>query len=158
MIIVDTGPLVAILNRRDQFHAWAADSAKNIKEPLHTCEAVLTEAFFRLSHVPGGKEGLLELLTAPNVVVLNWQLDQNRSQIKQLMTKYSDTPASFADTCVVAMAGSSRSPLVWTTDGHFEIYRLPGGKRIPLLAPKGKDRNSRERAQRSQKRPRMDTN
>jgi uncharacterized protein len=140
MIIADTGPLVAMLNRRDQFHTWAANSAKNIKEPLHSCEAVLTEAFFRLSHLPGGKERLLELLTASNVIVLNRHLDQNRAQIKQLINKYSDVPARFADACVLAMAGLSSSPLVWTTDNHFEIHRLPGGKRIPLLAPTGERR------------------
>lgn len=50
-IIADTGPIVAMLNRRDQFHTWAADSLKTIQEPLHTCEAVLTEVFFRLSRV-----------------------------------------------------------------------------------------------------------
>jgi predicted nucleic acid-binding protein len=134
-IIADTGPLVAMFNRRDQFHAWAADSVKNIREPLHTCEAVLTEVFFRLSHVPQGRERLLDLLTVPDVILLNWQLDPNRAQVKQLMTKYSDTPASFADTCLVSMAASSSSPVIWTTDRHFQIYRLPGGKKISLLAP-----------------------
>jgi hypothetical protein len=47
-IIADTGPMVAVINRRDQFHIWAVDSLKIIKEPLHTCEAVLTEALFDL--------------------------------------------------------------------------------------------------------------
>jgi uncharacterized protein len=134
-IIADTGPLVALLNRRDQFHAWAVDSLKTIKEPLHTCEAVLTEAFFRLSHVPRGQEQLLDLLTEPDVIVLNWRFDNNRMWIKQLMKKYADTPASLADACLVSIAAASSSPLIWTTDRHFEIYRLPGGKRIPLLAP-----------------------
>jgi predicted nucleic acid-binding protein len=134
-IIADTGPIVAMLNRRDQFHTWAADSLKTIQEPLHTCEAVLTEVFFRLSHVPRGQDQLLDLLTEPDVIVLNWRLDNNRVQIKQLLKKYADTPASFADTCLVSIAASSSSPLIWTTDRHFEIYRLPGGKRIPLLVP-----------------------
>ena len=134
-IIADTGPLVAMLNQRDQFHPWAVDSLKTIKEPLHTCEAVLTEVFFRLSHVQRGHERLLDLLTEPDVIALGWKLNNNRAQIKQLMKKYFDTPASFADTCLVSMAASSSSPVVWTTDRHFEIYRLPSGKRIPLLSP-----------------------
>jgi predicted nucleic acid-binding protein len=134
-IIADAGPLVALLNRRDQFHTWAVDSLKTIKEPLHTCEAVLTEVFFRLSHVPRGQEKLLDLLTEPDVIVLGWRLDNNRAQVRQLMKKYSDTPASFADTCLVSIAASSSSPVMWTTDRRFEIYRLPGSKRIPLLAP-----------------------
>jgi uncharacterized protein len=71
------------------------------------------------------------------VIVLGWQLDNNRAQLKQLMRKYSDTPASFADTCLVSIAASSSSPVIWTTDRHFEIYRLPNGKKIPLLTPRG---------------------
>jgi uncharacterized protein len=134
-IIADAGPLVGIFNRRDQFHAWAVDSLKNIREPLHTCEAVLTEVFFRLSQVPAGPAQLLDFLTVPDVILLDWRLEKNRSQIKQLKTKYSDIPASFADACLVSMAGVSSLPLIWTTDHHFEIYRLPGGKKIPLLAP-----------------------
>jgi uncharacterized protein len=134
-IIADTGPLVAMLNQRDQFHSWAVDSIKTIKEPLHTCEAVLTEVFFRLAQVPRGQEQLLDLLTETDVIVLNWRLDNHRARIKQLMKKYSDTPASFADTCLVSIAASSSSPVMWTTDRHFEIYRLPSGKRIPLLSP-----------------------
>ena len=134
-IIADAGPIVAMLNRRDQFHAWAADSLKTLKEPLCTCEAVLTEAFFRLSHVPRGQRQLLDLLTESDVIALNWRLDNNRVWIKQLMNKHADTPASFADACLVSIAAASSSPLIWTTDRHFEIYRLPGGKRIPLLAP-----------------------
>jgi predicted nucleic acid-binding protein len=134
-IIADTGPMVAVINRRDQFHVWAVDSLKTIKEPLHTCEAVLTEALFRLGHVPGGPEQLLDLLIAPGVIVLNWQVDNNRGWIKSFMQKYSHMPASFADTCLVGMAGASPSPIVWTTDRHFEFYGLRGGKRIPVLAP-----------------------
>jgi uncharacterized protein len=134
-IIADAGPLVAIFNRRDQFHSWAMDSLKNITEPLHTCEAVLTEVFFRLSHVPGGQVQLLDFLTGPEFIVLNWRLDNNRLQIKQLMTKYFDVPASLADACLVSMAGTLSSPLIWTTDHHFEIYRLPGRGKISLLVP-----------------------
>ena len=134
-IIADAGPLVGIFNRRDQFHAWAVDTLKNLTEPLHTCEAVLTEVFFRLTHVPTGQMQLLEFLTVADVLILDWQLDKNRPQIKQLMTKYANVPASFADACLVSMAGSSSAPLIWTTDHHFEIYRLPGGKRLPLLTP-----------------------
>ena len=135
MIITDTGPVVALINRRDQFHAWALESLKMMKEPLHTCEAVLTEAFFRLAHVPRGQDQLLDLLTEPDLIALTWRLDINRAQVKAIIKKYFDTPASLADACLVSMAASLRSSLIWTTDRHFEIYRLPGGKKIPLLAP-----------------------
>ena len=47
-ILVDTGPLVALLNRRDQNHAWCARQLQALTDPLVTCDAVLSEAFFLL--------------------------------------------------------------------------------------------------------------
>ena len=135
MLIADTGPLVAVINRRDQFHAWAVETLKRTTEPLHTCEAVLTEAFFRLTHVPGGPDRLLDLLTIPDFMVLDWRVHESRDEIRTIMKKYADTPASFADACLVSMAESSRRPVVWTTDSHFRIYRIRGGKQIQVLAP-----------------------
>ena len=45
-IIVDSGPLVALLNRRDTYHDWAREQFAQISPPLLTCEAVVTEVFF----------------------------------------------------------------------------------------------------------------
>jgi predicted nucleic acid-binding protein len=47
-VIVDTGPLVAILDLSDSFHDWASEKLKAIQPPLVTCEAVLTEVCFLL--------------------------------------------------------------------------------------------------------------
>ena len=52
-VLVDTGPLVALLNRHDHFHAWAKEQAAHCESPLATCEAVLTEA----THLLGGLKG-----------------------------------------------------------------------------------------------------
>jgi predicted nucleic acid-binding protein len=46
--IADTGLIVALGNRYDQHHLWAANLAKSLKEPLLTCESVLSEAAFQL--------------------------------------------------------------------------------------------------------------
>jgi predicted nucleic acid-binding protein len=50
--IVDTGPLVALLDSREPHHAWARETLRSLQTPLHTCEAVLSEACFLLPHVP----------------------------------------------------------------------------------------------------------
>ena len=47
-VLVDTGPLVAILDRSDRFHDWAAANLKAIQPPLITCEAVVSEVCFLL--------------------------------------------------------------------------------------------------------------
>jgi predicted nucleic acid-binding protein len=50
-VIVDTGVLVAYLNRREQFYQWAKTELAKIKMPLLTCEAVIVESCFLLNNV-----------------------------------------------------------------------------------------------------------
>jgi uncharacterized protein len=47
-VILDTGPLVALLNRRDRYHEWALEQVKSISSPMLTREAVIIEACFLL--------------------------------------------------------------------------------------------------------------
>ena len=47
-VLLDTGPLVALLDRRESHHQWAVDQIKQLVPPLITCGAVLSEAFFLL--------------------------------------------------------------------------------------------------------------
>lgn len=42
-VLLETGPLVAFFDRRDQYHDWAKARFDEIQAPLLTCEAVLTE-------------------------------------------------------------------------------------------------------------------
>ena len=46
--LVDTGPLVALLDRRDAHHAWARELLDTVQAPMRTCEAVVSEACFLL--------------------------------------------------------------------------------------------------------------
>lgn len=48
-VLLDTGPLVAVINRSDKFHGWTTTQWANIEPPLLTCEAVIPEAFFTYS-------------------------------------------------------------------------------------------------------------
>ncbi len=53
-VIPDTGPLVAFLIRRDTYHDWAMRQLADIRQPLLTCEAVLSEACFLMRRHAGG--------------------------------------------------------------------------------------------------------
>ena len=61
-VILDTGPLVAFLDRTESHHAWACDQFRRFSLPLLTCEAVLTEALFLLRRMPPAQDKLLELI------------------------------------------------------------------------------------------------
>lgn len=62
--LVDTGVLVALLNRKEQHHFWATEKTRTLSAPLLTCEPVLTETYFLLSPLPGGPARFFEFLNS----------------------------------------------------------------------------------------------
>jgi predicted nucleic acid-binding protein len=133
-VLVDTGPLVAYLNRRDRHHAWAVQSWRVLFDPLYTCEAVLSEAAFLLQSDGVSCESLLQLVER-QLVRLDFSLDDHRPDVFRLLRKYADRPMSVADACLVRMAELSEASRVFTTDRDFRVYRRKGRQVIPLLAP-----------------------
>ncbi|MEI6073133.1 MAG: PIN domain-containing protein [Verrucomicrobiae bacterium] len=134
-VIADTGVLVAMLNRKDQWHRWAVDCSKRLPAPWSTCEAVLSEAFYLLADVPHGAEMLVKLAGIPGLLRFPFGFPPRSSEVLRTIIKYRDLPASFTDACLVQMASDIPGALVWTTDSDFQTYRLPGKKSIPTLHP-----------------------
>ncbi|MBI2318022.1 MAG: PIN domain-containing protein [Betaproteobacteria bacterium] len=134
LVIADTGPLVAALRSRDRHHAWTRAQLAAISAPLATCEAVLSESFYLLQRVPGGREGLAALVER-GVVEIRFDFQDEREATLRLIRRYSDTPMSFADACLVRMSELHRSARIFTLDQDFAVYRRNGRERIPLLAP-----------------------
>ena len=48
-VIIDSRALVALLDPRDQHHAWSRTAVANLPLPWLTCEAVAVETFFLLA-------------------------------------------------------------------------------------------------------------
>ena len=133
-VVVDAGPLIAYLNRRDRHHAWAVECWQAISDPLTTCEAVLSEALFLLISEGLDPDPLLVLLER-GLIRLDFELDRHRADVFRLLRKYADQPMSLADACLVRMAELDERCRVFTTDRHFRVYRRKGRHVIPLLAP-----------------------
>ena len=133
-VIIDTGPLVAAINRKDTFHSWAVQQLSTIQKPLYTCEAVVSEASFLLQQVYGGRQALLAWLSQ-GLVVVDFQLRDEISAIQALMQQYESVPMSLADACLVRMAELQPGSDVFTIDGDFVIYRLNRNQLIPVIMP-----------------------
>lgn len=133
-VLVDTGPLVAALRRRDKHHEWARAHFEAVSEPFVTCEAVISEALFLLERAGTGKEALLGLLER-GIIVIGYSLENETSETVRLIRRYNDTPMSFADACLVRMAEKNDGAVVFTTDGDFRLYRKNGRQIIPLMIP-----------------------
>jgi predicted nucleic acid-binding protein len=133
-VLLDTGPLVALLNADDAAHAWAVQMSRQLPTPLATCEAVLSEAAFLLGRHPHGTASLLELL-ASGALTLDFRLAAELERVTTLMRKYARVPMSLADACLVRMSEQHPHCAVFTLDSDFKIYRRNGRQQIPLIAP-----------------------
>lgn len=132
--IADTGPVVALLDKTDQFHIWASEQAKQLFPPFLTCEAVITEASYLLRGVPSGQKQLLAFIEE-GFLDVDFSLSVEIAEIKELMQKYADQPMDLADACIVRMS-ELRAASVFTIDRKdFTIYRKNGNEQIPLIIP-----------------------
>ncbi|GFE70412.1 type II toxin-antitoxin system VapC family toxin [Chroococcus sp. FPU101] len=90
-VLLDTGPLVALINRREQFHPWVREEWAKIQPPLLTCESVITEAYFLLKNVYGGETAIITLLRS-RVIQIPFRLEENLEAVDELMIRYQSVP------------------------------------------------------------------
>ncbi|TFI51584.1 PIN domain-containing protein [Mastigocladus laminosus UU774] len=133
-VIVDTGVLVALIDRHDHYHTWVTEQLTQIAAPLLTCEAVISETWFLLQRVKNGRETLL-LLLEQRQVVIQFDLDVELTTVLALLTRYQSVPVSLADAELVRMAELYPNSCVFTLDSDFQIYRKNRVRPIPLLSP-----------------------
>jgi predicted nucleic acid-binding protein len=132
-VLVDASFLVALLKRREADHIWAVAESENYPPPWHTCEAVLSEAFFLL-----GREAApaLSVLLNRGALVCAFNLSSHLDSVLRLMSKYSDMPMSLADGCLVRMTEILPNPMLLTADNDFRIYRRHGRQMVPCILPR----------------------
>jgi predicted nucleic acid-binding protein len=133
-VLVDTGPLVALINRRDRYHDWAKEQFSAIRPPLYTCEAVVTEACYLLRSDPKGPAAILEMVSR-RLLIFALRIDEHTDAIVRLMARYASVPMDLADACLVRATEIHESPLVLTVDDDFLIYRRHGRQRISTIMP-----------------------
>ena len=135
-VLVDSGPLVALLDRRDIHHRWVQRELARLHDPLLTCEAVLSEAFFLVSRIRGGIALFTQLLGEGLVTTSRaFSFTSESSEILRQLERYSNVPMSVADACLVRMSEIDRDSIVFTTDRDFLTYRRHRRQPIPLISP-----------------------
>jgi predicted nucleic acid-binding protein len=129
MILVDTGPLVALFDRQDDRHVRCARVLKAITEPLCTTVAVLTEVFHILEPQSVGSDRVREFIAKRALSV--WFFGQD-SLIRafELMESYADRPMDLADASLVVAAETLATRKIFTIDRNdFATYRMRRGHR-----------------------------
>jgi predicted nucleic acid-binding protein len=127
--IVDTGPLIALMDQAERHHGWAAARIEELELPLLVCEPVLGEAMYMLRSFPRAQDALFGLLEN-GALVIAFHIEEHIAALRTLHRKYRDTPISLADACIVRMAEIHDHHAVLTLDSDFTIYRKHG--RVPL--------------------------
>jgi uncharacterized protein len=131
VILVDAGPLIALVDADDQFHDACVDAFKQMKEPLATVWPAFTEAMYLLADVPTGQDALWEML-ARNVIQMLPLDASDVPRMRTLMRKYANRPMDLADAALVAERDNIHK--VFTVDQtDFAVYRLHGRSRFTML-------------------------
>lgn len=126
-MLLDTGPLVAILHREDRHHQRCLEIFEAFRGLLLSTEAALTEAMHLLGRVPGGQQDCLEFFLRGGATLVPATLGSLR-RCQSLMIQYADVPIDFADATLVVLAEDTGIRDVFTLDRKgFQVYRI--GKR-----------------------------
>jgi predicted nucleic acid-binding protein len=132
-VLIDAGPLVALIDRGDQQHARCVEALRDIHDPLITVWPALTEAMYLLGPSWQAQAALWEMVTSETVELRT--IDQeDLSRMAELMRKYHDLPMDLADAALVRVAERDRIRHVFTLDQRdFGVYRPLGIGRLSLL-------------------------
>lgn len=131
--LIDTGAVLALLDRTDGWHRACVDAYNNTGLPLLTTEAVLAEVFHLTYRNLRDLTGVWRLLRSGAIQMSSITHDE-LPQIEALMDEYADRPMDFADATLVHLAARESISLVLTVDhDDFETYRIGGRKRFTIL-------------------------
>ncbi len=132
-LLVDTGPLVALLNRNDAAHDRCAHVIRRTSQPLSTTWPVVTEAAYLLGFSFDGPDALLEMVERGDLRLVPLEM-ADVARLRTLMRKYRDLPMELADASLVHAAEREGMETVFTLDSRdFSVYRLPRGKRFTIV-------------------------
>lgn len=133
MVLVDAGPLIALIHADDQHHRRCVATFQQLTEPLATVWPVLTEAMYLLSFSWKAQEAVWEMIDR-GVIELLPLAGEEMSRMRELMKKYRDLPMDLADAALVAVAEREKVRRIFTLDRRdFEVYRPAKLGRFILL-------------------------
>lgn len=132
-VLVDTGPLVAILSRRDQYHEPCVRVLAALKPPLLTCWPVLTETIWLLRAHPSAIQELLRSFRTGLLRLV--VLDENSVDwVAEFLARYRRIGAQAADAALMYLAEREGIDTIFTLDRRdFSVYRLRGNRTVRLL-------------------------
>lgn len=132
-ILVDAGPIVALLDRSDSSHGEVVEAIRSVRDPLVTVWPVVVEAMYLLAFSWRAQAALWEMIETGVVRLLPLDV-ADVPRMKQLMEKYRDLPMDMADAALVRVAERESLRRILTLDRtDFGVYRLARKGKFTLL-------------------------
>ncbi len=128
-VLLDTGLIVALLDRSERHHKECVAVIAEIEAPLLTCEAVVAEACYLLRGIKNAADAVLKNVETGTILV-PYRVAGKTPALRRLLKKYADVPMNFADACLVDLADEYQTGRILTLDRDFHIYRW--GKNHPF--------------------------
>jgi uncharacterized protein len=131
--LIDTGAILALLDRDDRWHELCAEAFRKLRLPLLISQAVLTELF----HLVGDSHREMEAawkFVRSGAVKLAVIDETELPSLQSLMMRYSDLPMDFADATLVHLAKRESLSVILTIDqSDFHTYRIEGKRQFRVL-------------------------
>jgi predicted nucleic acid-binding protein len=132
--LLDTGPLVAYLDRADPEHRFVAERLDAFSGQFCTTSAVITESMHFVSADSRGPSSLLEFLLDTRAKVFDHVTFPQLADVVTLMEKYRNGPMDYADATLVNLAARIHIYDICTLDRRgFATYRTRTGKHFKLV-------------------------
>lgn len=128
-IIVDSGPLIALFNKKDKYHVTILKYLKKFNGRLKTTWIVVSEVMHLLSFSVEVQLNFLEWIAREGLIVEDIKSEDMEYLIKRIK-KYSDLPMDLADASLMCLAERENIKQVLSIDSDFDIYRTLKGKSL----------------------------
>ena len=132
-VLLDTGPLVALLSENDANHERARRLFAECLPPFRSCEAVVAEACFLMRKVHAEGPAEVVALGRRGVYEVAISSAEHWPNIEALMRKYSNRLISLADACLIRSAEIHQEARILTFDSDFSLYRWARNKKFDVL-------------------------
>lgn len=137
-VLVDAGPLVAVLHSNDHDHEVCVNALKRLQGPLISTWIPIAEAMYLLDFSLRAQEALLEMIERGALHIVPLEAE-DLPAVRALMKKYRDLAMDFADATLVHVANREGINQIFTLDHDFDVYRLRR-RRAFHIVPEGSSR------------------
>lgn len=130
--LIDAGPIIALFDKDDQYHQKVIEFMEAFEGRLISTWPVLTEVSYMLDFNKQTQLDFIDWVGEGGIELYNleqWQL----IKIREIVDKYSNLPADFADASLLIAAEDKNLDEIISLDSDFNIYRLDNGDSLTNL-------------------------